>query len=201
MARITKAQIAEQQAAELAAEQLHAEQQAELKRMRAAKRAAAKAAAEAQRHAAATPHVEVQAEQVAQPFDAAAEDIARRAKLASALNDILADFEMPSWKRLAIGTVIGLVAAAGAGWMLGTVVGMLVVGAVAMTGMAWLGWVVWALGMIVTFIACSMLGRSTAAYIVTAKIDEHAGAVKNKVLGWFKSKDKAPIITGAFAAS
>jgi len=179
MARITKA---EQLIIDEA--NIKAAQQAELKRLRAEKRKATAAAkAEAQ---------------VAQPFDPKAEARKRMDAMASAVDAILADFQAPSWKRVIAATVISLVLAAGAGWMIGTLTGMLIVSAIALTGMAWIGWVIWALGMLITFYAGAKIGRQVGGYIMRGDIDRHIVAVKDRFVGLFTSK---PVITGAFQAA
>ena len=186
MARITKA---EQLIIDEA--NIKAAQQAELKRLRAEKRKATAAAkAEAAKPA---------PEQVAQPFDPKAEAHKRMSAMASAVDAILADFEAPSWKRVLAATVISLVVAAGAGWMIGTLTGMLIVSAVALTGMAWIGWVIWALGMVVAFYAGAKIGQHVGGYIMRGDIDRHIGAVKDRFVGLFTSKP-VEVFSGAHAA-
>jgi len=183
MARITKA---EQLIIDEA--NIKAAQQAELKRLRAEKRAQAKAAAQ--------PAPEQAGVQQPQPFDAKAEARKRMEQMASAVDAILADFEAPSWKRVLAATVVSLVLAAGAGWMIGTVTGMLIVSAVALTGAAWIGWVIYALGMIIAFYVGAKVAQHVGGYIVRGDIDRHIVAVKDRFVGLFTSR---PVeVTGAY---
>lgn len=183
MPRITKAQQAEIDAANLAAEQ-----QAELKRMRAEKRAKAKAEAQA-----AAPEVVLDKEQFT-PEQEAARMQQRMLDAAAVLTE---GFELPSWKRTLIATIMGLAAAGGVGYLLGTIGGMLIVGAVALTGMMWLGWLIYAITIIISMWVGAKTASRVFGYIADARIDEHATVVKNKVVGWFGGK--APLsFTGAF---
>lgn len=187
MARITKAQQAE-----LDQQAIKDAQQAELKRLRAEKR---KANAQAKAEAAKPAQPEVQE---ATPFDPKAEARKRMDAMASAVDAILADFEAPSWKRMIAAGVIGLVCACGAGWMIGTLTGMLIVSAVALTGMAWLGWVIYALGVLIAAYVGAKVAGAVGGYIVRGDIDKTIGNVKDRFVGLFTSK---PVITGAFQAA
>lgn len=189
MARITKAQQAE-----LDQQAIKDAQQAALKSLRAEKAAATRAANIKAKAEAAQPKV-----QEATPFDPKAEARKRLDAMASAVDAILADFEAPSWKRVLAATVISLVLAAGAGWMIGTLTGMLIVSAVALTGMAWIAWVIWALGMVIAFYAGAKIGQHVGGYIMRGDIDRHIGSMKDRVVGLFTSK---PVeVTGAFTPS
>lgn len=168
MARLTKQQIADNEAAEA---QLKLTQQAELKRLRAEKR---------KLKAMITPAPEAKA------FDPAAEDAARQAKIASAFDVLMDSFELPSWKRTLCALVLGCATAFGVGYLVGMIAGTLIVGAVALTGMAWVGYVVAVLGVVLAAIAGGKVGNIVACYVLDKKVDLHFGVVKNKVTGWFK---------------
>lgn len=186
MARLTKQQIADNAAA---AEALKAEQQAELARLRKEKREKAKA----EREAAKLPVVE------AKPFDPQAEDAARRAKIDSAWADLMEGFEVPSWKRSLTAAVLAIAAAGGTGYLIGVVAGMLIVGAVALTGMAWLGWLIIALAIVLSAWASSRIAGAVFGYVADKRVDAHFDGVKSTVTGWFKAKPVA-MFSGAHVA-
>jgi uncharacterized membrane protein YdbT with pleckstrin-like domain len=192
MARPTKAQQAaiDQQAIKDA-------QQAELKRLRAEKAAAKKAERVATIKAMAVDAEEKKLlEAKLKTFDPKEEARKRMEQMASTIDSVLADFEMPSWKRLIATTIVSLVLAAGAGWMIGTLTGMLIVSAVALTGMAWIGYVIWALGMLLAFYAGMKIGQHVGNYILSGTIDKHIGSVKDRFVGLFTSSKVE--VTGAF---
>ncbi len=184
MTRLTKQQIADNAAKE---EALKAEQRAELARLRKEKREKAKAAALATTN------------EPAQPFDPIAEDLKRQAEMAGAWETLMKGFEVPSWKRTLAGVVLGLAAASGVGYVIGTVAGMLIVGAVALTGMAWIGYVIAVLALVLSAWVSARVCGAVFGYVADKRVDEHVGAIKSTVGGWFKAK---PVVmfTGAHAA-
>lgn len=159
-------------------DQIKSEQAAELARLRAEKKA--KAAAQA------TTLVEE-----AKPFDAQAEDAQRRSRIESTIADLMGQFELPSWKRVVLGAMTGILLAYGAGWLIGTCIGALIVSAVAFTGVAWIGWVIMMLGIVIAAITGGRIGSSAFGYITDRRIDDDIMSLKNKVTGWFRT----PIIT------
>jgi hypothetical protein len=133
MARLTKEQIAanEKQAAEL-----RAAQQAELTRMRAAKRAANK-----------------------QAKVAVAATTFRAPDLSHAnIDELMSGFEMPSVKRVLVGTVLGIAAAGATGYGIGTLLAYALAGITTLTATAWIAFVLSALAWIIAIYAGWKLG-------------------------------------------
>jgi uncharacterized protein YacL len=196
MARQTKAQIA---ATELAAATLAAEQQAELKRLRAEKRDTAKQA----KLAAATVGIDTTPVTLDKPaFSAAAEFAKRQAEIAAAWETLIGNFELPNWKRSLTAAVLAIAAAGVVGYGMGIVVGMLMIATFAATSMAWLSYVIMALGIALAYWVGRKVGAVVFNYIADKKVDDHYESAKSKVLGWFKTKP-APVVvqfTGAHAA-
>lgn len=193
MARLTKQQIADNEAAEAA---LREEQQAELARLRKERRDKARAA----KLVVESNQVEQTVFNEARPFDAAAEDADRYAKINAAWATLMEGFEVPSWKRTLAGVVLAMAAAFGTGYLIGSVAGMLIVGAVALTGMAWLGWVIMALGIVLGAWCGGRVASAVFGYIADKKIDLHFDGVKSSMSSWFRK----PVITefsGAHEAS
>lgn len=187
MARITKAQQAEINAVELKAVQA-----AELKRLRAEKRAKAK---EEAAQAAVQPEAELVLDK--EHFTPEQEDARMQQRMMDAAAVLTEGFDLPSWKRTIVSAIMGLAAAGGVGYLVGTIGGMLIVGAVALTGMMWLGWLIYAISIIISMWLGAKACGAVFGYIAGGRVDEHAAAVKNKVVGWFSSK--APLsFTGAF---
>lgn len=177
MARLTKQQLLDNAAAEAATKEA---QRVELARLRKEKR---------ESKARASSPVPAPLVEEAKPFDPAAEDAARRAKIDSAWATLMEGFEVPSWKRSITGLVLGIAAAAGTGYLTGLVAGMLIVGAVALTGMAWLGWVIGALAMVLGAWLGGRVGSAVFGYIADKKIDDHFGSVKAKATSWFRKPE------------
>lgn len=176
---------------EAAQAEAKAAQQAELKRLRKEKKDAAQAA-DAQAAAAATVGMRTEAPQVFVPAD---EDASRAARMAAAMDVLMEGFELPSWKRVAVSFVCAIAAAAGVGVLVGTLGGMLMVGAVAVTGAAWVGWIVWALAIIVGAVLGGKAASWVFYYIAEKRADAHVDVVKTKVGGWFNSsKDKVTAV-------
>ena len=99
---------------------------------------------------------------------------------------------MPSWKRTLAATVISLLVSFGTGYMIGLVAGALLVGAVALTGAMWLGWVIWAVGMMLAGYTGLKTGGAAFSYIADKKVDAHVNAVRSTVGKWFgRGKEKA----------
>lgn len=188
-ARRAELKAAREEAAQAEAK---AAQQAELKRLRKEKKDAAQAADAQAAAAAATVGLRAEEPKV---FIASDEDASRAARMAAAMDVLMEGFELPSWKRVAVSFVCAIAAAAGVGVLVGTLGGMLMVGAVAVTGAAWVGWIVWALAII----AGAVLGGKAASwvfyYIAEKRADAHVDVVKTKVGGWFNSsKDKVTAV-------
>lgn len=170
-----------------------AEQQAELARLREEKKTKkARATAQVVEH--------VEQDNTQRVFNAETEDAERFAKISSAFETLMEGFQVPSWKRAVTGLIVGMLAAAGTGYLIGSLAGLLIVSAVAVTSMAWIGWVLMILSIALGAWAGGKVGASVFGYIVDQRIDEHYNAAKAKVSSWFR----APAITqfsGAHEAS
>ena len=114
----------------------------------------------------------------------------------------LEECEMPSWQRVVVGGVLGIVLAGCTGWMIGFVAGLLIIAAVALTGWVWIGYVIFALAMIVAWFSGGKVAGVAYGYVVDKGIDRHYNTVKSTVAGWFTSKPvvAAPAFTGAHAS-
>lgn len=176
MARLTKQQIADNEAAEAATKEA---QRIELARLRKEKRDA-----KAKESQVIEDTTTVFNE--ARPFDPAAEDAARFEKINAAWATLMEGFEVPSWKRTLTGVVLAMAAAFGTGYLIGTVAGMLIVGAVALTGMAWIGWVIMALSLVLGAWAGGRVATAVFGYIADKKIDSHFDGVKSLATRWFR---------------
>lgn len=116
------------------------------------------------------------------------EEAARHARVMAAAEAFLGEFQLPSWKRVVCGVVLGGLLAFGTGYVIGTIAAVVIAGVVALTGLAWLGWVIYALALVISMWAGAKVGMSGFNYVASFKVDDHASALKNKVLGLFKSK-------------
>lgn len=131
MARQSKAEIAAVEAAGV-----KAAQQAELKRLRAEKAAKTR---EVNKKAKAVVHTPPEV-------------------LHANIEDLMSGFEMPSVKRVLIGTVLGIAAAGATGYGIGTLLAYALAGIMALTATAWVAFVLSALAWIIAIYAGWKLG-------------------------------------------
>jgi hypothetical protein len=197
MARLTKAEIAQN---EIVAAELAQAQQAELKRMRAAKRAQAKAA----RVEAVKPSAAEHAESV-QPDP-----------LHAAIDDLFADVEFPSARRVLVGFILGIACSAVVGYGIGMLLAYALAGIMLLTSTAWIAFTLTVLAWIIALYAAWKIGGYVGGTVFSsvvlptglaarsaASVSNACGSAKNKIGGWFTSKPvvEAPAFTGAHAAA
>lgn len=153
-------------------EQIKADQQAELARLRAAKRTKSKASATV-------------VEEAKPAFNAQDEDEQRRSRIESAVEELMEGFQFPSWKRAACATVVGLLLAFGTGWIVGSLVGLIIGCAMALTGMMWLTCVIYILGIVAGGLLGGKVGMLGFGYVANSTIDRHYDSVRSRVANWF----------------
>lgn len=105
--------------------------------------------------------------------------------------------ELPSKTRVLVSLVASVVVASGIAYFGGQLLGMLVAGALVLTGSAFLSLLIYILGLCVLAYGAFVAGRKVAQYILTSNVDsdvaavrERIGGAKDRVLGWFKSEPK-----------
>lgn len=179
-----------------------AAKQAQLKQARAEVRAARKAEREAQaaREQAAAAHA-----QAAQPEPAAAP-----------IEDLYADLQLPSWKRVAVGIVLGLAGAVVVGYGIGMLMAYALAGIATLTASAAVTFVlsviVWVLGLYSSWKIGGFIGGKIFASVVLPDglASRSAASVGNAVdsaKGWFSNRpvvaatrERAQAFTGAWNA-
>lgn len=105
---------------------------------------------------------------------------------------------IPSKRRILVATVASIIVGGCIGYFGGQLLGMLVAGALVLTGSAFLSMLVYILGLCVLAYGAFVAGRKVAQYILTSNVDTDLSAVRNtlgsakdRVFGWFKSEPKA----------
>lgn len=105
---------------------------------------------------------------------------------------------IPSKRRILVATVASIIVGGCIGYFGGQLLGMLVAGALVLTGSAFLSMLVYILGLCLLAYAAFVAGRKVAQYILTSNVDSDLSAVRNtlgsakdRVFGWFKSEPKA----------
>jgi len=98
--------------------------------------------------------------------------------------DMAAMLGLPSWKRALIGFITSTAVASAVAYGGSMVVSLIMAGATA-SGFYFLGLAMAVLAVIIAAYFTLRAGAKTMGYICSGKIDEHAVAVKNKVVGWF----------------
>lgn len=88
-----------------------------------------------------------------------------------------------SWKRSALGLVVGVVMAMGTGYATGYICTALAVGAVLLTGSMFVFYLIWILGMLLAM----YLGGKVSMFGYTKIVDKSVDRAWNKVTGWFSS--------------
>lgn len=106
--------------------------------------------------------------------------------------------ELPSKRRVIVSLIASLIVGGCIGYFGGQLLGMLVAGALVLTGSAFLSMLVYILGLCLIAYAGFVAGRKVAQYILTSNVDTDLSAVRNtlgsakdRVFGWFKSEPKA----------
>ncbi len=106
-------------------------------------------------------------------------------RLSSALDDMLSQFEAPSWKRVLCAATLAIVVSAGTGWCIGWLINMLVAGALMYTGSVFLGMCIMIVGLVLSMVTGMITGSKAFSYVASATIDKHASNAVSKVKGWF----------------
>ena len=96
----------------------------------------------------------------------------------------LGDVAIPSWKRAVFAFVVGATAAAGFGWLVGTVAGYAMIGVLAMSHSMSLVYLIYALAMLLAVYGGMKVSQKVGGYIVSGNIDRDIA----KGWGWVKSK-------------
>lgn len=114
---------------------------------------------------------------------------------------------IPSKRRVIVATVASIIVGGCIGYFGGQLLGMLVAGALVLTGSAFLSMLVYILGLCLLAYAAFVAGRKVAQYILTSNVDTDLAAVRNtlgsakdRVFGWFKSEPK-PAVAAPVAAA
>lgn len=230
-AREAEAQAAAQ--AEVAKQEQLAQARAEVRASRKAARdaeAAAQAAAAVQAQLAADAQAAADArvklrEQIARDADAMRDAQARAAQhaktvqpepAAAPLEDMLADFTLPSWKRVAVGIVLGLAGAVVVGYGIGMLMAYALAGIATLTASAGIAFVlsvlVWVIGIYSSWKIGGWVGGKIFGSVVLPEglAARSAASVSNAasdVKGWFSNRpvvaatrEHAQAFTGAWKA-
>jgi hypothetical protein len=104
----------------------------------------------------------------------------------AAAENLFSTLKLPSMSRLICGVIFGIALAAGFGILMGYVVSALMIGAMAMTGSAFIANCIYVLGMIYAFIKGAKISVRGAAYIISGNVDKTFGGVTSTVGSWFK---------------
>lgn len=107
-------------------------------------------------------------------------------RFAAAQDELFAELGVPSGKRLLASVVVGLITSMSVGWIGGYLSSALLAGVLLLTGSAFLGWIVYLLGVVLALAAGILAGNFVANYVLSAKLDEHVRSAKSWVSGLFK---------------
>lgn len=107
-------------------------------------------------------------------------------RFAAAQDELFAELGVPSGKRLLASFVVGLITSMSVGWIGGYLSSALLAGVLLLTGSAFLGWIVYLLGVVLAVAASILAGKFAANYVLSAKLDEHVRSAKSWVSGLFK---------------
>jgi hypothetical protein len=100
-----------------------------------------------------------------------------------AQEDMLREWGAPSGKRAMVAFATSLVIAFGVGFIGGLIIEAVVMAALMFTGSAFIGFMLWALGVVAVVIGGSTAAANTYAYIVSKKIDAHYAQAKSWAQG------------------
>lgn len=107
--------------------------------------------------------------------------------------ELFGAYNVPSQKRVLCGFVACAIVGAGIGYVGGILLEAIVAGAVLLTGSAFLGLLIYCIGVALMIYASFKAGAHTMVYVSSGKVDEHVGAAVAKVRGaWnrvFSSKE------------
>jgi hypothetical protein len=192
MTRLTKSQIADNAAA-----QLHAEQQAALRTMRAEKAARTRAS---NKQAKAAAHAETVQPEVVH----------------ASIDELMADIELPSAKRVLVGVILAIAASFATGYAIGMLLSYAIAGILTLTATAWVAFTLTVLAWIIAIYATwkvtgIVAGRVFASVVMPEglasrsyeSVANASGEAKSKMLGWFSSAKEVVVapFSGAHPAA
>ena len=150
--------------------------------------------------------LKAQADAILSAEDSTADHAADHASMFGNLNFDFRSFceslgiAIPSKRRILVATVASIIVGGCIGYFGGQLLGMLVAGALVLTGSAFLSMLVYILGLCLLAYAAFVAGRKVAQYILTSNVDSDLAAVRNtlgsakdRVFGWFKSEPKPAV--------
>lgn len=211
MSNMSKAAAAQQHEAERLAAMRKTEQLAaarkQAKELKAAREVADAAAAEAAAAEAAAALAKTVAEEKAK-FAAYA---AQPKPAAATFEELgLGDFEIPSWKRVLVGFILGVASAGAVGYGIGMVAAYCIAGIMMLTTSAgialFMSFLVWLLAIYASWKIGGYVGGKVFASVVlpdglasraAASVSNAASDAKSAVAGWFTSKPAVAQFTGA----
>lgn len=113
---------------------------------------------------------------------------ARFEALMAASENLMSDFEMPSWKRVLCAFVLTIAICVGLGFVIGNVLTWLMTGAVMVTGSILIGWAIYILGAIFAAWAGWRVGRKVGVSVLTKSADRTAANA------WSNIKDAVSLL-------
>lgn len=96
----------------------------------------------------------------------------------------IGDIEIPSWKRALFAFIVSLTAAAGMGWLIGTITGYAMIGLLAVGGSMSLVYLLYAIGLLLAAYGGFKVSQTVGRYIVSGNIDRDI----SDAWGWIKGK-------------
>lgn len=108
------------------------------------------------------------------------------------LRELFASFgvELPSWKRTLAAIVLAIAAGAGIAMVSNTFLDILLVGAMSVTGSMFLATCLYLIGLVISMVIAWKVGKRIMGYVLSGSIDNDAGIVKDKFMGFFRSEPK-----------
>lgn len=116
-------------------------------------------------------------------------------------SDMLNGFDLPSGKRVLVSFIVGVLAGGVALYMGMQLTAMLAIGAVMLTGSAFIAFLALFMGYALSILATAVIGGKVQAFILSGDIDRTFIAAKSKVTGWLGSaREKAANFTARVQA-
>lgn len=95
--------------------------------------------------------------------------------------------EAPTWKRQLLAWLASLGACAGVGYLMGQIIGYAMVGAILLTGSAFIPLVIYAIGVVIAIYASYRVGPIVYMAVIDKTVDRMASSAWNKATGLFRS--------------
>lgn len=111
------------------------------------------------------------------------------------------EIEVPSWQRCLAAFLLSIALAAGAGYGIGYIASMLMVGCFTLTGSVFLMYAIALLAFLLSAYAGLKIGQKVGNYVLSGQIDKDFASAKAKVTGFFKRKEKAIDVTAHAVAA